>query len=69
VDTVRAAGDIDRLIPEQVNSHDLKLGLKAILDQTAPYRIYTYRDSKGGSFVGIDLAATPALVEQIPVPM
>ena len=66
VDTVRTARDIDRLIPNGPNSNGLKAELMQNVSEMAPYQIYTYRDSRGGSFVGIDLAANPKIVERIP---
>jgi hypothetical protein len=66
VDTVRTAADVERLIPEGMNSKMLKRELKAKVAEMAPYQVYTYYDRKGGSFTGIDISARPDLVDQIP---
>jgi len=66
VDTVRAAVDVERLIPNGANSNGLKARLKRDVSRMAPYQIYTYNDSLGGRFTGIDLSAKPALADQIP---
>lgn len=66
VDTVRTAADVERLIPEGMNSKMLKRELKAKVAEMAPYQVYTYYDRKGGSFTGIDISARPELVDQIP---
>ena len=75
VDTVRTAADIDRLLPDPRHSHNpyvreylegLIAGLKGGLSDMAPYRIYTYYDHRGGRLVGIDLAASPAIMSRVP---
>ena len=66
VDMVRTAADVERLIPEGMNSKMLKRELKAKVAEMAPYQVYTYYDRKGGSFTGIDISARPELVDQIP---
>ncbi|MDD5630112.1 MAG: hypothetical protein PHU21_13670 [Elusimicrobia bacterium] len=66
VGTVRSAADVDRLIPMMGNSKTLISVLKRDVARMAPYDIYTYHDSKGGVFTGIDLSAKPALLDQLP---
>ncbi|MCX5787723.1 MAG: hypothetical protein NTX64_04320 [Elusimicrobia bacterium] len=75
VDTVRTAADIDRLLPDPRHSHNpyvreylegLIAGLKSNLSDMTPYRIYTYYDHRGGRLVGIDLAASPAIMSRVP---
>ncbi len=63
---VHGPADIIRLIPNGVNSDGLKAKLIEHVDTMAPYRIYTYRDSRGGSFTGIDLSLNPALINVLP---
>ena len=64
--TVRSAADIDGAVPAGNNSKGLIAGLKRDVPRMAPYDIYVYADSTGGSFVGIDLSAHPAIVDMIP---
>lgn len=66
VDTVRTAEDVERLIPDGMNSKVLKRELKDKVAEMAPYQVYTYYDKKGGNFTGIDVSARPELVDQIP---
>ncbi|MBI3553246.1 MAG: hypothetical protein HY077_12190 [Elusimicrobia bacterium] len=66
VDVVHGAADITRLIPNGVNSDELKRQLIENVDTMAPYTIYTFHDAKGGKFTGIDLSRNPKLVEVLP---
>lgn len=66
VDRIRTEADIERVVPSGANSDELKRMLKRDVDKMAPYSIYTYHDAFGGTFTGIDLSATPRLVNMIP---
>jgi hypothetical protein len=66
VDEVHGPADIYRLIPNGINSDGLKAKLVENVDTMAPYTIYTYRASRGGPFVGIDLSRNPGLVDVLP---
>ncbi|MDD5655643.1 MAG: TIGR00730 family Rossman fold protein [Elusimicrobia bacterium] len=66
VDTVRTAADVMRLIPAQKNSAVLRARLLQNVGEMAPYQVYTYRDSRGGTFTGIDVSGRPELVDRIP---
>ena len=66
VDVVRTAADVSRLIRSQPNSDGLIGALKSTVGTMAPYPIYTYFDSLGGTFVGIDLSAKPELINDFP---
>jgi len=65
VETVRTAEDVERLIPGGVNSDGLRNELASEVSRMAPYDIYTYQDSRGGSFTGIDISR-PGTVDLIP---
>jgi hypothetical protein len=66
VRVVRDAADVDRLIPRGQNSDSLIQQLKAKVRRMAPYRVYTYYDSLGGSFTAIDLSQNPSLIDHFP---
>jgi hypothetical protein len=66
VNVVHTAADVSRLIPHGPNSNALITQLMDNVGTMAPYTIYSYRDVKGGKFVGIDLSRNPKLVDLLP---
>lgn len=66
VEEVRDAADVYRLIPDGINSHELRERLVENVATMAPYTIYTYRDAKARKFTAIDLSKNPALVDVLP---
>lgn len=66
VRTIRTAADVAQAIPWGSNSNQLREDLQQSVRRMAPYRVFTYVDSKGKTFTAIDLSQKPRLVEVLP---